>query len=144
MKALMTAAELEARLPAATLPVNGEGELDLPRIILALEEATGIIAAHLPWLLDETGELALPVPSRFAGALIGICTDTALYRLTDRVSSHEDDRDRYTANMKLLDKIDREHQGGLSGPDYQGAELVVPSLEEGVEDWRYWKKEGPC
>jgi phage gp36-like protein len=143
MTALMTAAELEARLPADTLPVNGEGEPDLPRITLALEEATGIIAAHLPWLLDEAGELALPVPPRFKDALTGICTDTALYRLTDRVSSREDDRDRYAANMKLLDKIDREFQGGLSGPDYQKAELATPSVEEGIGDWRYWKKEGP-
>jgi phage gp36-like protein len=143
MTPLMTAAELEARLPAGTLPFNGEGELDLPRITLALEEATGIIAAHLPWLLDEAGEVALPVPPRFAGALIGICTDTALYRLTDRVSSHEDDRDRYAANMKLLDKIDREYQGGLSGPDFQEASIVEPSKDEGIEDRRYFKKEGP-
>ena len=143
MTALMTAAELEARLPANTLPLNGEGEPDLPRITLALEEATGIIAAHLPWLLDEAGEVALPVPPRFRDALIGICTDTALYRLTDRVSSHEDDRDRYAANMKLLDKIDREYQGGLSGPDYQEAGIVEPSENEGIDDRRYFKKEGP-
>ena len=143
MTPLMTAAELEARLPANTLPLNGEGELDLPRITLALEEAIGIIAAHLPWLLDEAGEVALPVPPRFADALTGICTDTALYRLTDRVSSHEDDRDRYAANMKLLDKIDREFQGGLSGPDYQEAALVEPSADEGIDDPRYFKKEGP-
>jgi phage gp36-like protein len=143
MTPLMTAAELEARLPADTLPVNGEGEPDLPRITLALEEATGIIAAHLPWLLDGAGEVALPVPPRFAGALAGICADTALYRLTDRVSSHEDDRDRYAANMKLLDKIDREYQGGLSGPDFQEASIVEPSEDAGIGDRRYFKKEGP-
>jgi phage gp36-like protein len=143
MTALMTAAELEARLPADALPRNGEGDLDHPRINLALQEATGIIIAHLPWLLDEAGELALPVPSRFAGALAGICADTALYRLTDRVSSHEDDRDRYAANIKLLDTIDREYQGGLSGPGWQGAEIVEPSADEGIDDRRYWKKEGP-
>jgi phage gp36-like protein len=143
MTPLITAAELEARLPANTLPLNGEGELDLSRINLALEEATGIIVAHLPWLLDEAGELARPVPPRFAGALAGICADTALYRLTDRVSSHEDDRDRYAANMKLLDKIDREFQGGLSGPDFQEASIIEPSEEEGINDRRYFKKDGP-
>ncbi|MDR1239268.1 MAG: DUF1320 domain-containing protein [Treponema sp.] len=143
MTALMTAAELEARLPADTLPMNGERELDLPRITLALQEATGIIVAHLPWLLDEAGEVARPVPPRFADALTGICTDTALYRLTDRVSSHEDDRDRYAANMKLLDKIDREYQGGLSGPDLQEASIVEPSEDEGIDDRRYFKKDGP-
>jgi phage gp36-like protein len=139
----MTAAELEARLPANTLPLDAEGEPDLPRITLALQEATGIIVAHLPWLLNEAGEVALPVPPRFADALIGICTDTALYRLTDRVSSHEDDRERYAANMKLLDKIDREFQGGLSGPDFQEASLVEPSEADGRDDRRYFKKDGP-
>jgi phage gp36-like protein len=143
MTPLMTAAELEARLPANTLPLNGGGDPDLPRITLALEEATGIIVAHLPWLLDGAGEVALPVPPRFRDALAGICADTALYRLTDRVSSHEDDRDRYTANMKLLDKIDREFQGGLSGPDFQEAGIVEPSEEEGIDDRRYFKKDGP-
>ncbi|MDR1585937.1 MAG: DUF1320 domain-containing protein [Treponema sp.] len=135
--------ELEARLPANTLPLSGEGELDLSRVNLALQEATGIIVAHLPWLLDEAGEVALPVPPRFAGALAGICADTALYRLTDRVSSHEDDRDRYAANMKLLDKIDREYQGGLSGPDFQEAGIVEPSEDEGIGDSRYFKKGEP-
>ncbi|MDR0386857.1 MAG: DUF1320 domain-containing protein [Treponema sp.] len=143
MTSLMTAAELEARLPANTLPLNEAGEADLPRITLALEEAAGIIVAHLPWLLDEAGEVAQPIPPRFRDALIGICTDTALYRLTDRVSSHEDDRDRYAANMKLLDKIDREYQGGLSGPDFQEASIVNPSEDEGIGDSRYFKKDGP-
>jgi phage gp36-like protein len=143
MTPLMTVAELEARLPADTLPMNGEGELDRPRITLALQEATGIIVAHIPWLLDGAGEVALPVPPRFADALAGICTDTALYRLTDRVSSHEDDRDRYAANMKLLDKLDREYQGGLSGPDFQEASIVDPSEDAGIGDRRYFKKEGP-
>jgi len=45
--------------------------------------------------------------------------------------------------MKLLDKIDREYQGGLSGPDFQEASVVVPSTEEGIEDSRYWKKGEP-
>ncbi|MDR1862645.1 MAG: DUF1320 domain-containing protein [Treponema sp.] len=143
MTPLMSVEELEARLPANSLPLNGDGELDATRITLALQEATGVIVAHLPWLLDAAGEVALPVPPRFADALAGICADTALYRLTDRVSSHEDDRDRYAANMKLLDKIDREYQGGLSGPDYQEAGIVAPSEEEGIDDSRYFKKEGP-
>jgi len=143
MTPLLSAGELESRLPPNSLPLNIDGELDEPRILLALQEATGIIVSHLPWLLDEEGEVADPLPPRFSDALKGICTDTALYRLTDRVSSHEDDRDRYAANMKLLDKIDREYQGGLSGPDYQGAAVVIPSAGEGIEDSRYWKKEEP-
>jgi phage gp36-like protein len=143
MNALLSVEELEARLPPNTLPLDGERALDESRILLALQEATGVIVAHLPWLLDGEGELVQPVPPRFADALNGICADTALYRLTDRVSSHEDDRDRYSANMKLLDKIDREYQGGLSGPDYQGAAVVIPSAAEGIDDSRYWKKGEP-
>jgi len=143
MNPLLSAAELESRLPPNTLPLDGEGGLDEGRILLALREATGIIVAHLPWLLDAEGELVDPVPHRFRDALVGICADTALYRLTDRVSSHEDDRDRYSANMKLLDKIDREHQGGLSGPDYQDAAVVIPSVADGIDDSRYWKKGEP-
>jgi phage gp36-like protein len=143
MTPLMTAGELEERLPPNTLPLGAEGNLDTPRIALALREATGVIVAHLPWLLDEAGELALPVPPRFADALMGICADTALYRLTDRVSSHEDDRDRYAANMRLLEKIDREYQGGLSGPDCQGAEIVDEAADGGLEDGRYFKKGRP-
>ena len=137
MTALLSVRELEERLPPKSLPTNEEGDLDEGRILLALQEATGIIVAHLPWLLDEEGELASPVPPRFRDALIGVCTDTALYRLTDRVSSHEDDEKRYNANMKLLDKIDREYQGGLSGPDFQEASIVEPSMDE---DRRFFKK----
>jgi phage gp36-like protein len=140
MTALMTAGELEARLPPRTLPLGEDGELDTPRIILALQEATGVIVAHLPWLLDENGDLVQPLPPRFADALMGICADTALYRLTDRVSSHEDDRDRYAANMKLLDKIDREFQGGLSGPGIQEASLVDPKTDDSLDDGRFFKK----
>jgi phage gp36-like protein len=123
--------------------LDSEGALDKPRILLALREATGIIVAHLPWLLDESGELVDPIPPRFRDAHIGICSDTALYRLTDRVSSHEDDRERYGANMKLLDKIDREFQGGLSGPDYQESSVVEPSEDEGIPDRRFFKKGEP-
>ena len=143
MTPLMTADELEARLPPNTLPLNADRERDDERITLALREATGVIVAHLPWLLDEEGEIKRPVPPRFADALIGICADTALWRLTDRVSSHEDDRERYSANMKLLDKIDREFQGGLSGPDYQEASIVDAGADAMLEDSRYFKKGEP-
>jgi phage gp36-like protein len=140
MTPLMPVGELAARLPPRSLPLGEDGELDEPRIILALQEATGIIVAHLPWLLDENGDLGHPLPPRFADALLGICADTALYRLTDRVSSHEDDRDRYAANMKLLDKIDREFQGGLSGPDFQEASIVDPKTDSSLDDGRFFKK----
>ena len=131
MNPLMSAADLEIRIPPRILPLAESGNgLDIPRIEFALQEATGIIVATLPWLLDSSGELVKPIPPRFADALTGICTDIALYRLTDRVTSHEDDRDRYAANMKLLDKIDREYRGGLSGPDLQAAGIVDPEGDD--------------
>jgi hypothetical protein len=131
---LMSVEELEARLPANSLPLNGDGELDIPRITLALQDATGVIVAHLPWLLDDAGEVALPVPPRFADALD---------RLTDIVTGSENTRNKYKESLALLDKIDREYQGGLSGPDYQEAGIVAPSEDEGIDDSRYFKKEGP-
>jgi len=139
---LIDVSELEARLPKDTLPLNEEGELDFQRITLALEEATGNIITHLPWLLDDTGEeIKHPIMPQFKDTLLGICTDIALYRLTDKVSSSEDDEKRYESKLKLLEKIDREYKGGLSGPDYQEASIVSGN-EAGIVDKRYWKKEG--
>ena len=140
---LLDVSELEARLPANTLPLDEGGELDLQRITLALEEATGIIVTHLPWLLDANGqEILHPISAQFKNTLLGICSDIALYRLTDKVSSSEDDEKRYESKLKLLEKIDKEYRGGLSGPDYQEASLVLPDEEEGIPDKRFWKKEG--
>ena len=138
---LLDVSELEARLPKDTLPLNEEGELDSERITLALQEATGIIVTHLPWLLDGE-EIGQPIPAQFKDTLLGICTDLALYRLTDKVSSSEDDEKRYESKLKLLEKIDREYKGGLSGPDYQEASLVTPDKAAGINDNRFWKKEG--
>ena len=92
----------------AVLPTDESGEPDAARIAVALGDATGIIIAHLPWLLDrETGEIAVPVNPQFADALNGICADIALYRLTDSVSGGEDAREKYRDNMGLLGKINR-------------------------------------
>jgi phage gp36-like protein len=141
MTPLLSVAELAARLPPNTLPlVVATGGLDENRILLALEEATGVIVAHLPWLLAEGGEVALPLPAQFAGALAGVCVDLAVFRLNDAVTSSEDARKHYETNIRLLETIAREHQGGLVGPDYQAAEIVEPSESEGIPDSRFWKK----
>jgi phage gp36-like protein len=140
MTPLLTVEELEARLPADSLPLDKEGELDAPRITLALREATGVIVTHLPWLLDETGELIDPIPPQFAETLPGICIDIARGRLEDTVTSSEDARKQFENNLKLLEKIDREYQGGLSGPDLQEAGIVIPSESEGIDDSRFFKK----
>ena len=134
-------AELDARLGAHRLPTDDSGAIDVQRVQIALEEATGIIVSHLPWLLDETtGEIALPLPAQFADSLLAICSDIAFYRLSDSVSSSEDDRERYKSNLKLLDTISIEHQGGLKGPDLQEASLVEPNEEAGIHDVRFFKK----
>jgi phage gp36-like protein len=144
MTPLLSVEELAARFPPNTLPLGADGEtLDSDRIGLAICEATGVIVTYLPWLLDSTtSDIALPLPAQFADTLLGICADLALYRLTDSVSSSEDSRAHYTSNLKLLDTIGREHQGGLVGPDYQEASIVEPDESAGIPDGRFWKKGG--
>jgi len=140
MTPLLSVEALAARLPARTLPEDENGALESGRILLALQEATGVILTYLPWLLDGTGEVALPLPAQFADALLGVCADIALFRLTDAVASSEDAREHYKTNIRLLETIAREHQGGLMGPEYQAAEIVEPSEEEGILDYRFFKK----
>ena len=139
MKSFLTAAELEQRTPRNSLPLNENGELDTARIELALTDATGIIVAQLPWLLKDA-ELINPIPAQFDAALKGMCADIAVHRLTDTVTSSEDTRDWYKDSIKLLEKIDREFKGGLSGPDLQEASLVIGGGAEDAADPRYWKK----
>ena len=139
MKSFLTVAELEQRVPINTLPLNESGELDTVRIELALADAAGIIVAQLPWLLKED-ELIEPVPAQFDAALKGMCADIAVHRLTDAVTSSEDTRAWYADSIKLLEKIDREFKGGLSGPDLQEACVVIGGGADDAEDPRYWKK----
>jgi len=125
------------------LPTDDLGEPETALIEIALRDATGIITANLPWLLNnKTGEIALPVNPQFADALNSICTDIALYRLTDAVSGSEDAREKYRDNMSLLNKINREYQGGLEGPGLQSSAVVTPNEAEGITDGRFIKKGG--
>ena len=142
MTPLLSVEELEARLPPNTLPLSDDGvTLAEERVTLALNEATGVIVTHLPWLLDEdTKDVTTALPVQFAETLYGICADLALYRLGDAITSSEDSRKHYESNLKLLEKIDKEYQGGLSGPDYQEASIVEPNEDEGISDDRYFKK----
>jgi len=121
--------------PDSHLPRGEDGEPDAGRIGAALRHATGVIVAHLPWLLDFDGEVELPPPAQFASALEAICADLALDRLTDAFSGSEHSRNRYKESLALLEKINREHQGGLEGPGLQRAEVVI-SGADGVDDWR--------
>ena len=139
MKTLLTAAELKQRAAPHSLPLADDGNLDIARVELALTDATGIIVAQLPWLLKDN-DIIDPVPAQFAAALQGICADIAVHRLTDAVTSSEDQRAWYSDSIKLLEKIDREFKGGLSGPDLQEAAVVAGGGVEGADDPRYWKK----
>jgi phage gp36-like protein len=141
---LVSVEQFFSRIPqSAIMPNDESGDPDKARVEIALQDATGIITANLPWLLNkETGEITRPVTPQFADALNSICTDIALYRLTDAVSGSEDAREKYRDNMALLNKINREYQGGLEGPGLQSSAVVTPNSDEGITDDRFFKKGG--
>jgi phage gp36-like protein len=122
------------------IPQNDDGEPDAVRIEIALTGATGVIAAHLPWLLEKkTGEIARPVNPQFADALDAICADITVDRMSDVVSGSENTRNKYKESLALLEKINKEYQGGLEGPGYESASVVV-SGSDGIDDGRFFKK----
>jgi phage gp36-like protein len=125
--------------PSTILPLAEDDGPDAVKITTALRQATGVIVAHLPWLLDRTGEITRPVNPQFSGALEAVCADIALDRLTDTVTGSENARNKYKESLALLEKINREYQGGLEGPGLQESEVVI-SGRDGIEDWRFWKK----
>ena len=140
MMPLVSAEQFLSRAPAgAVIPAGEDGLPDAARIATALRQATGVIVAHLPWLLDEAGEIGRPVNPQFAEALEAVCADIALDRLTDTVTGSENARNKYKESLGLLEKINREYQGGLEGPGYQESEVVV-SGAEGIPDDRFFKK----
>jgi phage gp36-like protein len=137
---LITAEQfLSMQSSSVILPAGEDGEPDTVRIETVLRQATGVIVAHLPWLLDEDGEIGRPVNPQFSTALEAVCADIALDRLTDTVTSSENTRNKYKESLTLLEKINREYQGGLEGPGYQESEIVV-SGKGGIPDGRFFKK----
>ncbi|MDR0708863.1 MAG: DUF1320 family protein [Spirochaetaceae bacterium] len=130
---------LSMQSPSVILPLGEDGGPDTERIEAALRQATGVIAAHLPWLLDGAGEIVRPVKAQFADALEAVCADIAFDRLTDTVTGSESARNKYKESLALLEKINREYQGGLEGPGWQESEVVV-SGEGGIPDGRFFKK----
>jgi phage gpG-like protein/phage gp36-like protein len=120
------------------IPLAEGGEPDAARIETALRQATGVIVAHLPWLLDGAGEIGRPVNPQFAEALEAVCADIALDRMTDTVSGSENARNKYKESLALLEKINREYQGGLEGPGLQESEVVI-SGKDGSPDGNPWK-----
>ena len=141
MTPLVSVSDFLFRVPAlADLPLNNDGEPDTGRIETALADATGVIVAHLPWLLDGAGEIARPVNPQFDTALRAVCADIALDRLCDTVSGSENARNKYQESISLLKSIDREYQGGLTGPGCLASEIVGPDAAGGITDGRFFKK----
>ena len=142
MRTLLTVEELEERLPAGTLPLAPDSdETDSRRVETALNDATGIIVSQLPWLLDkETCDIIEPVPPQFENAIRSFCSDIAMHKLTDTVTSREDEREWFKMTMQLIDKIDKEYKGGLSGPAEQESFVVEANEAEGIPETRFFKK----
>ena len=130
---------LSVQSPSVILPLNGEDKPDTARIETALRNAAGVIAARLPWLLDETGEIGRPVNQQFSDALEAVCAGIAVDLLTDVVTGSENARNKYKESLALLEKINREYQGGLEGPGYQESEIVI-SGTDGIPEGRFFKK----
>jgi phage gp36-like protein len=123
------------------IPRNDDDEPDAARVEIVLSGATGVIVAHLPWLLDkESGEIARPVNPQFADALDAVCADIAVDRMSDPVTGSENTRNRYKESLALLEKIDREYQGGLAGPGLLESCVVESNEADGIEDNRFFKK----
>lgn len=142
MKTLLSVKELEERLPSGTLPLAPDSDdIDCHRVEIALHDATGIIVSQLPWLLDkDTGDIVDPVPPQFENAIRSFCADIARHKLTDMVTSSEDEREWFKMTMQLIDKIDKEYKGGLSGPNEQESFVVEANESEGIPETRFFKK----
>ena len=142
MRNLLSVEELEERLPAGTLPLAPDSDMvDSRRVETALNDATGIIVSQLPWLLDkESGDIIEPVPPQFENAIRSSCSDIAMHKLTDTVTSREDEREWFKMTMQLIDKIDKEYKGGLSGPAEQESFVVEANKADGIPETRFFKK----
>ncbi|WP_147613913.1 hypothetical protein [Treponema pectinovorum] len=142
MRTLLSTEEFLERVPSGTLPlVSDSDEIDRRRIEIALQDATGIIVSQLPWLLDkETGDIVEPCPPQFESAIRSFCTDIALHKLRDTVTSAEDEREWFKMTVQLIDKIDMEYKGGLSGPNEQESFVVEADEAQGIPETRFFKK----
>lgn len=142
MRTFLSTEEFLERVPSGTLPlVSDSDEIDRRRIEIALQDATGIIVSQLPWLLDdETSDIREVIPPQFENAIRSFCTDIALHKLCDTVTSAEDEREWFKMTMQLIEKIDREYKGGLSGPNEQESFVVEASEADGIPETRFFKK----
>lgn len=141
MRALITYEEFRNRYADNVLPDIDETGEPQEHIKQALKDATGIIVSHLSWLIDkEKNDIIENIDVQFETALKTICCDIAFLRITDKVASDEDSREKYKNSIALLEKIDREYKGGLSGPNLQSSFIVDEQADKDLEDKRFFKK----
>lgn len=132
-----TAADFIGRFPSDTLPQDGAGKPDRKKIDAALTGARETVIGYLPFLVDEAGKDVAP-PQRIRRTVIGIIMDVAYWRLTDRVSSDEDARERCKAAVRLLERLSATEQDGREGPGSQKASIVKADAKG--KDPRVFKK----
>lgn len=112
------------RAPEQSLPYDEDGNVRDAVIVSALEDASGVIKAHLPWLCDEAGVLVLPLPERYKQGLEAIAYDIAYMRMADVVKGSEEAERAYVESMRTLRLISEREQGSLEGPGLHDIALV--------------------
>lgn len=141
MRDLITYDEFASRYTQDVLPSLNEDRKPQEHVLQAISDATGIIISHLNWLIDkEKNDIIEEIPIQFGSILKTICCDIAFLRITDKVASDEDSREKYKNSIALLEKIDREYKGGLSGPNLQSSFIVDEQADKDLEDKRFFKK----
>lgn len=141
MRSLITYEEFACKYSADVLPeLNADNEPSA-HVLQAINDATGIIVSHLAWLIDkEKNDLLEIIPVQFESVLKTICSDIAFLRINDKVSSDEDSREKYKNAIAMLEKIDKEYKGGLSGPNMQSSFIVDEKTDEDLFDNRFFRK----
>jgi len=104
------------------LPLNNNGDIDTPRVMASLEDASGIVRTYLPELTSEDGSFVSP-PPRLADSLKPIVRDLALYYLTD-MGGEERAEKRFKAVVSLLKALGSDGDGELEPIEDSNAELV--------------------
>lgn len=141
MRNLISYKEFAGRYSENVLPDLKEDGEPKENVLQAINDATGIIVSHLAWLIDkEKNDIIENIDVQFESALKTICSDIAFLRINDKVASDEDSREKYKNSIALLEKIDREYKGGLSGPNLQSSFIVDENTDKDLADKRFFKK----
>lgn len=141
MRNLISYKEFAGRYSENVLPDLKEDGEPKENVLQAINDATGIIVSHLAWLIDkEKNDIIENIDVQFESALKTICSDIAFLRINDKVASDEDSREKYKNAVNMLEKIDKEYKGGLSGPNLQSSFIVDEQADKDLADKRFFKK----